>query len=157
VGRAYGALPLYTVEGKPPLAQSNAILRLIGSQHGLMPADPWESARHEGVMCAVEEMRTQISATNRLTDAAEKKRAREALATGPLPVWAGQIEEQIVGPFVGGSQLSVADLKVFVLMGTLLKGTLDHVAPEIFKPFPKLLALVEAVKTHPKVVAWNAR
>src|SRR4051812_21863992 len=53
----FGALPIFTGEGKPPLAQSNAILRMIGGQHGLLPADAWESARHEAVMCSVEEMR----------------------------------------------------------------------------------------------------
>ncbi len=55
----FGALPILTVEGRPPLAQSNAILRMIGSVHGLLPPEEWESARHEAVMCSVEEMRAK--------------------------------------------------------------------------------------------------
>ena len=153
----YGALPVFTSEGRPPLAQSNAILRMIGSEHGLLPADRWESARHEALMCSVEEMRARLGPTGRIKDPEEKKQARQALATGYFPEWGGQIEKQINGPFVGGAQISVADLKLFVVLTPLLKGSIDHVPPETFKPFPKLLALVEAVKSHPKVIAWYSR
>lgn len=153
----FGALPIFSQEGKPTLAQSNAILRMIGGQHGLLPADPWESARHEAVMCSVEEMRAKLGPTGRIKDPEEKKKAREALATGYFPEWGGQIEKQITGPFLGGAKLSVADLKLFVVMGPLLKGSIDHVPVDTFKPFPKLLALCEAVKTHPRVAAWYSR
>ena len=153
----YGALPIFTSEGRPPLAQSNAILRMLGSQHGLLPADAWESARHEGVMCAVEELRGKLGPVNRIQDPAEKKLAREALAKGFIPEWAGNIEKQVTGPFVGGEALSVADLKLFVVLSPLLKGSIDHIAPDIFTPFSKVRGVVEAVKAHPKVVAWHAR
>jgi len=153
----FGALPLFTVEGRAPLAQSNAILRMLGSQHGLLPADAWESARHEAVMCAVEEMRAKLGPTNRIKDPAEKQAAREALAKSYFPEWCAQIERQITGPFLGGAAPSVADLKLFVAMGPLLAGKLDHIPTETFSPFIRLLALVAAVKQHPKVVAWYAR
>ena len=153
----YGALPTFAMEGKPLLAQSNAILRMIGSQHGLLPSDAWESARHEGVMCSVEELRAKLGPTLRIKDEVEKKAARTALATGFLPEWAGQMERQIVGPFVGGASLSVADLKLFVATSAILKGVVDFIPPSTFDAFPKLLALVAAVKAHPKVVAWYAR
>ncbi len=153
----FGALPVFTSEGHPPLAQSNAILRMIGSQHGLLPADAWESARHEAVMCAVEELRGTLRPSGRIKDAAEKKLAREALAAGPVPEWSAHIEKQIKGPFLGGAAPSVADVKLFVVLTPLLEGKLDHLPAETLKPFPKLLGLVDAVKKHPKVVAWYAR
>ena len=153
----FGALPVFTMEGRPPLAQSNAILRMLGSQHGLLPADAWESARHEAVMCSVEEMRAKLGPTLRIKDPDEKKKAREALAKDYFPEWAGQIEKQIAGPFLGGAQLSVADLKLFVSTSSILKGVVDFIPPTTFGAFPKLLALVDAVKSHPKVVAWYAR
>lgn len=152
----FGALPIFSQEGKPPLAQSNAILRMLGSEHGLLPKDAWESARHEAVMCAVEEMRAKLGPTNRISDAEEKKKAREALANEFFPTWTAQIEKQITGPFVG-SELSVADLKIFVAMTPLLAGKIDHLPPSVFAPFPKTLALVAAVKANPKVTAWYAR
>lgn len=152
----FGALPIFSQEGKPPLAQSNAILRMLGSEHGLLPKDAWESARHEAVMCAVEEMRAKLGPTNRISDAEEKKKAREALANEFFPTWTAQIEKQITGPFVG-SELSVADLKIFVAMTPLLAGKIDHIPPSVFAPFTKTLTLVAAVKAHPKVTAWYAR
>ncbi|MBK7864601.1 MAG: glutathione S-transferase family protein [Archangiaceae bacterium] len=153
----FGALPMFTVEGKPPLAQSNAILNMLGAQHGLLPSDAWEAARHQSVMMAVEELRGLLGPVNRIKDPEEKKKAREALAAGPVPDWAANIEKQIAGPYLGGAALSVADLKLFVLMGPLTTGKIDHIKPEIFARFPKLLALVDAVRQHPKVMAWQTR
>ena len=37
----FGALPVLTVEGQRPIAQSNAILRLLGGQYGLLPKEPY--------------------------------------------------------------------------------------------------------------------
>ena len=154
----FGALPVLTVEGHPPIAQSNAILRLIGSQHDLLPADPWESARHEAIMGAVEDLRARLTPISRIKDPAEKKRQREELAAGYLREWAANVERQVGdGPFVGGAKISVADVKLFVVMTPFLKGAVDHVPPDVFKPFPKLLRLHEAVKSHPRVVDWYSR
>ncbi|HUB07934.1 MAG TPA: glutathione S-transferase family protein [Myxococcales bacterium] len=152
----YGALPVLTAEGQPPIAQSNAILRLIGSQHGLHPADAWEAARHEALMGAIEDMRGRIGPTRHLPDA-ERKRAREELASGYLQEWGGHVQAQLGDPFVGGAAIQVADLKLFVAMTPLLRGSIDHVPGDVFKAFPKLLAHHEAVESHPKVVAWYAR
>jgi glutathione S-transferase len=153
----YGAVPVLTIEGHRPVAQSNAILRLIGGMHGLLPQDAYESARHEAVLAAVEDMRAKLGPTGRIKDPAEKKRAREELASGFLPEWAGHLEQQVGEPFIGGATLSVADLKVFVVLTPLLKGAIDHIPADTFKKFLKLLRLYEAVKSHPKVVAWYAR
>jgi prostaglandin-H2 D-isomerase / glutathione transferase len=153
----FGALPVLTVEGHPPLGQSNTILRLIGKQHGLLPTDVWESARHEAVMDSVEDMRHRMGPISRLKDEAEKKRQREEAAREYLPQWASFIEKQIAGPFVGGQDLSVADLKLFVVLGAYLKGAIDHVPATVFAHAPKLLALFRAVQQHPKVVSWYAR
>ncbi|MFT3712324.1 MAG: glutathione S-transferase family protein [Archangium sp.] len=152
----YGALPVLTLEGKPPLAQSNAILRYIGSQHGLLPTDPWESAHHEAVLASVEEMRGRLGPTNRIKDPAEKQKAREELVRDYFPGWAAALEKQITGPFFGGATLSVADLKVYTALVPLLGGRVDHVPPELFSSKPKLSALFAAVKAHPKVAAWYA-
>jgi glutathione S-transferase len=152
----YGALPVLTAEGHPPLAQSNAILRLVGTLYQLHPAEPWEAARHESVMGAVEDLRVRLGATRHANDD-ERKRAREEFARGYLQEWAGHVEAQLHEPFLGGATLQVADLKVFVAMTPLLKGSIDHIPSDVFKAFPKLLRHYEAVQTHPKIVAWYAR
>jgi glutathione S-transferase len=118
---------------------------------------PWEAARHDAAMNAVEDLRAQLGPINRIKDPEEKKRAREGLAKGYLLDWAGYIEKQIAGPFFGGEKLQVADIKIFVTLTPLMKGAIDHIPAALFKPFAKLTALFEAVKAHPKVVAWYAR
>jgi len=80
----FGAMPVLEIPGKPPLAHSNAILVFIGRQHRLHPADAFEAARHEALMCAVEELRHTITPTLRITEPAEKRKAREALAANEL-------------------------------------------------------------------------
>jgi glutathione S-transferase len=152
----YGALPVLTVEGHPPLAQSNAILRLVGHLYGLHPSDPWEAARHESVMGAVEDLRIRLGPSRLLKDE-ERKRAREELAHGYIQEWGGHVEAQLRGPFVGGEALQVADLKLFVVMSPLVSGSIDHIPPDVFRAFPKLMRHHEAVKNHPKVKAWYAK
>ena len=98
----YGALPVLELPGQPPLGQTNAILVLIGRQHGLHPTDPVEAARHEALMAHVEDLRAAVSPTIRM-EADEKRRAREALVASFLPAWAAAAERQITAsPFFGG-------------------------------------------------------
>src|SRR5690349_19804151 len=95
-GTPYGALPVLELPGRPPLAHSNAILVMIGRRHGLHPTDEFEAARHEGMMQHVEDLRGQVGPTIRMGDA-EKKTAREALASGYMPQWAAAAEKNIGG------------------------------------------------------------
>ena len=153
----FGALPVLTVEGRQ-LAQSNAILRFIGAQHGFHPAEPFEAALHESVMCAVEDLRMRMGPIIRIKDEVEKKLARQEAASGYLQEWGGAVERQIgAGPFLAGTKPSVADLKLFVAVGAYLKGTIDHIPTDVFRAFPKLLRLVEAVKQHPRIMDWYGR
>jgi len=152
----YGAVPVLTAEGHPAIAQSNAILRLVGSLHGLHPSDPWEAARHEALMGAIEDMRVRLTAT-RHADKAALQKAREDFAKGYLMEWAGHVQAQLGDPFVGGSSVQVSDLKLFVVMTPIMKGSMDHIPATIFDDFPKLTRHHAAVKAHPKVVEWYAR
>ncbi len=68
------------------------------------------------------------------------------------------IEKQIgAGPFIGGEKISVADLKIFVVLGLYLKGGVDHVPATVFDGSPKVVAVHNAVKAHPAVQAWYAQ
>ena len=151
----FGGVPVFEMPGKPPLAQSNAILVFIGRSHGLHPKDDFEAARHEAVMLYVEELRAAVSPTLRISDPEEKKRAREALAAGFLPEWGARAERQIEkGPFFAGAKLNVVDLKLHSVVRWFASGTVDHVPKTIFADFPKLTSVYEAVQSHPGVVGW---
>jgi glutathione S-transferase len=153
----YGALPVLELPGHPPLAQSNAILVLIGRRYGLHPTDDFEAARHEGLMQHAEDLRARLSPTLRMGDA-EKKTAREALARDYLPQWAQAAERNIgPGPFVGGDKISVADIKLYMVVRWLSSGTVDHIPGTIFADYPTLMRLHDAVRDHDAVRAWHAR
>ncbi len=154
----FGSLPVLEVEGKGELAQSNAILGYIGRAHGLHPSDPWEAARHEAIMAVCEELRGKLDHSLRTKDPEEKKRLREEHASGYLQQWGRSVERWIGdGPFLAGSKINVADLKLFIVVNWFLKGTLDHIPADVFASYPKLLRLVDAVKQHPEVQRWNAQ
>ncbi len=154
----YGSIPVLEMPGQGVLAHSNAILTFIGRPNGLHPRNEFEAARHEGMMAHVEDLRAVIGPTNRLTDAAEKKRAREHIANVVLPAWGAAAERNIAhGPFFGGATLQVVDLKIYVLMTFLLSGKLDHVPPALMEPFVKLRGVAEAVRSDTRVIAWNQR
>lgn len=152
----YGSLPTFTLEGRPVLAQSNAILVYVGRGHGLHPKDDFEAARHEAMMQHVEDLRLHITPSMRLTDEGERKKAREALATGYIPTWAGFADKQIAGPFFAGEKLHVVDLKLYLVTKWLASGALDHVPATVLDPFAKLRGVHDAVRDHAGVRAWYA-
>jgi glutathione S-transferase len=153
----FGSLPVFELEGKQPVSQSNAILAHIGRRYGLLPSDDWEALRHESILSAAEDLRHTISATFGIKDPEEVKRKRAELVEGPINRWGASMEKQIIGPFVGGNEISVADIKVFIMVGWVTGGVLDHIPKDCLAAFPKLGKLYEAVLKHPKVVAWRAR
>ena len=153
----YGAVPVLELPGHPPLAQTNAILVLLGRRHGLHPSDDFEAARHEGMMQHVEDLRAAVGATLRMGDA-EKKVAREALVVGFLPAWAAAAERNILaGPFFAGARINVVDLKLYKAVQWLASGNVDHVPASIFAGYPKLTGVHDAVRDHPGVRSWYAR
>lgn len=154
----FGAMPVLEMPGKPALAQSNAILVFIGRQHHLHPADDFEAARHEALMCAAEDLRHATTPVFRIADPVQKREAREAFAANELRIWGSQVERQLGdGPFVGGATLHVADIKLYMIVRWLTSGVVDHVPTTAFDHCPKLLRLFHAVGEHPGVRAWLAR
>ena len=154
----FGSLPVFELEGRAPLGQVNAILVYIGREYGLHPRDNWEAAHHEALMCAVEELRGMVSPTLRISDEDAKIAARTELATGYLPQWGSFVERQLGdGPFVGGAQISVVDLKLYMAVKWFTSGVIDHVPDTVFADYPKLNGIARAVAEHPKIVAWYAK
>lgn len=154
----FGSMPILEVPGKPPLAQSNAILGWIGAQSNLLPKDPFEAARHMSILDAVEELRHKLSPSLFLEDPEAKKKAREELAATTIPQWGARIEKLLGdGPFFGGKDISVADVKLMVLVRWLTGGKLDHIPTTVLDSCPKLKKLQQAVLDHPGVKAWHAK
>lgn len=153
----FGAMPVMEIEGLGQLAQSVAILTWIGRTYSLHPGDLWQAAQHEALMLAGEELRSAITPTGDIEDAAQKKSAREALAQGRIPSWAASTERQIAGPFVAGDKVNVVDVKLYMLVKWLRSGIIDHIPKTVLDPYPKLNALHDAFVAHPKVREWQSR
>ena len=151
----FGAMPVLEIEGLGILAQSNAILGYIGAQYGLLPENEFEAAQHHALLDAAEDLRSRVSRTFGIKDKDEQKKIREELAAGYMKDWASNIEKQIQGPFVAGEQISVADLKLYVLLNWFKKGALNYIPTSYFDNYPKLSGLFTAVASHPKVVEWH--
>jgi len=155
----FGSLPVLEIRGRAPLGHSNAILVYVGRQHGLHPKDDFEAARHEAVMCHVEDLRGNVSPTLRITDEEEKKEVRGALADSYLPAWAAFAERQIsdTGPFFAGEKLHVVDLKLHRAVHWFASGIIDHIPATVFSAFPKLNRVHDAVRDHQGVKTWYAK
>jgi glutathione S-transferase len=153
----FGSLPVFELPGKPPVSQSNAILGYVGRHYGLLPKDEWETLRLESLLSACEDLRHAVNRTTGIKDVEEVKRKRAELVEGPVLGWARNMEKQIVGPFVGGSEISVADIKLYIIVNWFKSGVLDHVPTDVFSKFPKVEGVWDSVKNHPKVVEWYAR
>jgi glutathione S-transferase len=154
----FGSLPIFELPGHPVLAQSNAILVLIGRRYGLHPKDDFEAARHEAILEYVEELRANMTPTLRISDEAEKKKARDALVASHLPNWGANVEKQLGdGPFFAGAALHVADIKLHMAVRWFAGGKVDYIPATIFSSFPKLIRLHDAVRDHERVKSWYAR
>jgi prostaglandin-H2 D-isomerase / glutathione transferase len=154
----FGALPVLEMPGQPALGHSNAILVLIGRRYGLHPKDDFEAARHEAMMSHVEDLRAAVGPTLWIKDEAEKKKAREALASTFLPNWAASTEKHLGdGPFFAGATLHVVDLKLYMAVRWFAGGKVDHIPATIFAAYPKLNRLFEAVRDDARVKAWYAK
>ncbi|HRC61135.1 putative glutathione S-transferase 7 [Candidatus Propionivibrio aalborgensis] len=154
----FGSLPILEIAGKPPLAESNAILVYIGRQHGLHPKDALDAAYHEALMSYAEDLRHNVGPTLRITDEQQKRSAREELARNFLPTWGTNVERQLGDqPFVGGDTLSVVDIKLYMIVRWFVSGTVDHVPSTVFDHCPKLKRLFQQVGGHAGVKAWLER
>jgi glutathione S-transferase len=154
----FQAMPVLEVDGKV-ITQSNTINRYLGKLAGLYPKDDWQAALVDEVMDAVEDISTRIGNTMALEGEAKKK-AREALAAGPIPRFLQQIEARLKaggGDWFVEKRLTVADLKCFLWVRWLKSGALDHVPADIVDQRAPLLAKhLERVRNHPKIAAYYA-
>jgi prostaglandin-H2 D-isomerase / glutathione transferase len=154
----FGGLPVLEIDGRS-IAQSNGINRYVGKLVGLYPADPWQAARCDEAMDAVEDIGAKILATFDLP-AAEKKVQREALVSGSIPFFLARLQQRLEeqgGRFFADDRLTVADLKVFVWIRHLKSGSLDHVPADLpDRLAPRLAEHFERIRNLPEVKAYYA-
>lgn len=141
------------------VTQSNSMLRYVGKTAGLYPGDDLQALFCDEAMDAVEDLLHQIVQTFGLEGEALKA-AREKLTDGWLSVFIkglAEILERGGGEYFADNRLTVADLKVFVQIRSLRKGTLDHVPTDLVdKLAPALVRHEERVGSDPIVTGYYA-
>jgi len=147
------------VDGQP-VTQSNGINRYVGKLTDLYPTDPWQAALCDEAMDAVEDITLKVVATFDLPEA-QKKAERQVLVEGPLRLYLTRLQERLEahgGLYFAGNRLSVADLKVFVWIGHLKSGKLDHIPTDLpDRIAPKLVKHYARVKAVPEIKAYYAK
>ena len=152
----FQAMPVLEVDGKA-ITQSNTINRYVGKLAGLYPKDEWQAALCDEIMDATEDISTRVGNTIAMGDG-EKKKAREALASGAIPRHLEQLQARLKaggGEYFVDKRLTMADLKVFMLTRWLRSGVLDHIPKDLVDRVAPLLAKhTERVAGHPKVATY---
>jgi glutathione S-transferase len=150
--------PVLEVDGVS-VTQSNSMLRYVGKLAGLYPEDDMQALYCDEAMDAIEDLLHQIVATFAL-EGDELKAAREKLSDGWISVYIkglGELLERAGGEYFADNRLTVADLKVYMQIRSLLAGTLDHVPTDLVEKLaPGLVRHAERVGNDPIVTAYYA-
>jgi len=156
----FARIPLLEIDGIK-LSQGNAINRYVGRLAGLYPTDPLQAAFCDEVLDAVEDIVSKVVTTFSMTDEAEKKAARKALADGPIIVYLQQLQALLAsrgGEYFADGRLTIADLKVLVWIRDLRSGTLDHIPRDLpDKVAPLLVEHLARIESTPKVREYYER
>ncbi|ODR97287.1 glutathione S-transferase [Methyloceanibacter stevinii] len=155
----FGALPVLVADGKV-LTQSNAINRYVGKLTGLYPSDFWQAALCDETMDAVEDLLNVIVPTMFMPDD-EKKARREELVEGMFPLYLKRLNQNLAdhgGRYFADDRLTIADLKVAMLIRQMTSGIMDHVPTDLVeKVAPGLIEHFQRVMKDPSIKAYYAK
>jgi prostaglandin-H2 D-isomerase / glutathione transferase len=153
------AMPTLEVDGKT-VSQSNSINRYVGKLTGLYPRDDWQALLCDEVMDAAEDISTRIGHTIDLS-ADAKKKARAELAAGHITRYLEQLQLRLKaagGEYFADQRLTIADLKVFMLVRWLRSGALDHIPKDLVdRVAPLLVQHFERIASQPKIAEYYKR
>lgn len=155
----FGQVPVLHVDGQV-VTQSDAITRYVGKLAGLYPQDAFQALLCDEVMTAVEDVNVKIGQTFGLTGDALQQ-ARESLVETTLTRYLGWLQAQLLahgGQYFADQRLTIADLKVFVLVRWLNSGRLDHIPTDLVSRMaPDLMAHLNRVADTPAIKQYYAQ
>jgi glutathione S-transferase len=157
-GTRFNSVPVFAIDGAQ-VTQSNAICRYVGKMAGMYPEDDLQALYCDEVVGAWEDISHYIVRTFGL-EGNDLKAAREKLVDGWLTVYLKGLDELLTrggGEFFADNKLTIADLKTFVQVRSLLSGNLDHIPTDIVQRLaPGLVKHQERVASDSRVVAYYA-
>ena len=157
-GTRFNSVPVLEIDGAQ-ISQSNALSRYVGKMAGLYPADDLQALYCDEVLGALEDVTHYIVRTYGLQDE-ELQLAREKLVDGWLSTYMRGLDQLLIrggGEYFADNQLTVADLRAFVLTRTLCGGILDYIPTDIVQRVaPGLFDHQERINVDPRVRAYYA-
>ena len=151
-----GAVPVAEIDGET-YTQCNALNRYFGKQAGLYPDDAWQAFLCDEVMDIIEDASNALGKTMGLQGDALKA-AREELASGKLASILRLLNKRLEdagSEYFADSKLTMADLKMLELLGTLTSGFFDHIPTDIVqKQAPLLVTHMQKVMSDQGVSAY---
>jgi glutathione S-transferase len=153
----FNSVPVLEIDGAA-VTQSSALSRYVGKMAGLYPTDDLQALYCDEALEAIEDILHYLVPTFGL-EGEELKTAREKLVDGWLSVYVKGLGELLArgGNYFADNRLTVADLKVFVLVRWLRSGSLDHIPADLVERLaPGLVAHQERVESDPVVTAYYA-
>ena len=151
-------LPVLDVDGKI-FAQTGAIARFCGKISGLYPKnDNYKAALIDQIIEAAQDINYLVTLSGIDKDPERKKMARDILANRHLPKWFQFLEnilkQNTDSVYFVESDLTIADLAIWRLLGWLKSGMLDGVPTTILDNYENLNQLREEIYKHPKIIKW---
>jgi glutathione S-transferase len=151
--RPWGTLPVLIADGEP-VYQSQNIHLYVGSFTGFIPENLRDQLRMRECMFALDDAGAAFGPTNVITDPEKKLEARAALIApgGKLHDVLTRFEEFLGDrSVVVGDKLSMADLSLFAMLGTLSCGMFDGIPLDLLERFPKLQNYFKKMAARPDI------
>uniref|UniRef100_A0A6B2LKB6 GST N-terminal domain-containing protein n=1 Tax=Arcella intermedia TaxID=1963864 RepID=A0A6B2LKB6_9EUKA len=143
----FGTVPVLEVDGKK-LGNSNTILQYVGKLAGLAPGDLFQFAKVDEFLSVLEDYMTALFGGIKKAAPEDKPAFIAEFVKTTSPHFLGLLEKTAVangGPYAVGSALTVADLKLYVLIGTINAG-MPFPQPGIWDATPTLLSIHKLVQ-----------
>lgn len=154
-----GKAPWLTLADGSQLAQSRAILRLIGKEGGLYPKDSLLAQRVDELIDNCDDAGATVRATGDKLEGEAKAAARaESCASGEIHLALKRIDEYVAahgsGGFAVGGALTIADFALCTTAASLASGAFDGVPPTVLDAFAHIQAVRKTVAALPSTVAF---
>jgi len=166
----YGQLPIMTIDGGEPIAQSEAMLRYVGRLGGLYPPEKalaideaigligdLTRAWTPGFYMAMRPTMFGRPEDWQKTEEGQAaiKQMREAFVATELPKYLGYFQDMMGDHlFLVGNEPTIADCVLVPTLRNFTKGHLDHVPVTCLDTHPKVTAYIARFMALPKVQAY---
>eukprot|EP00931_Biecheleriopsis_adriatica_P104433 TRINITY_DN79105_c0_g1_i1.p1 TRINITY_DN79105_c0_g1~~TRINITY_DN79105_c0_g1_i1.p1 ORF type:complete len:237 (-),score=41.87 TRINITY_DN79105_c0_g1_i1:120-830(-) len=152
-------MPLLTLPDGRKVHQADAIYRWAAKKAGLYPADPDEALFVDEMISTCFEALSKGPRPSNIVTSEMLPGLWKEFTEGekaPLKMYFDYIQEKITGPFFRGSDLSAADLTLYMLLNYFVNGEISFVSKTYVDQWPGLKAHHDAVKAQPIVQAYYA-